>query len=45
LRLDLAATFHRHGHFRDAARVKDQLANALRSGARIALFAEGATTD
>jgi len=37
--------FHIRGHFRDAARVKNRLAAALRAGDHIVVFPEGTTTD
>jgi 1-acyl-sn-glycerol-3-phosphate acyltransferase len=37
--------FHARGNFRDAARVKDQVASALREGWRVTVFAEGKTND
>lgn len=37
--------FHERGNIRDAARVKDAVAAALRSGERVVVFPEGITTE
>ncbi len=37
--------FHRRWHFRDAARIKNDLADVLRAGGSVAIFPEGTTTD
>lgn len=37
--------FHARGNLRDAARVKDAVAAALRDGERVVVFPEGTTTD
>jgi len=37
--------FHVRGHARDAARVKDAVAAALRAGERVVVFPEGTTTE
>jgi 1-acyl-sn-glycerol-3-phosphate acyltransferase len=40
-----ATFFHVRGHRRDAARVKDAVAAALRAGERVVVFPEGTTTE
>ncbi|MFZ0887505.1 MAG: lysophospholipid acyltransferase family protein [Candidatus Binataceae bacterium] len=39
-----SSLFHIRGHFRDAARIKDRVSAALRSGECVTVFPEGTTT-